>query len=471
VISFECQCGAKVKVDDQLAGRMGRCPRCRRMVRIPGSAISAQPPALGVQQQAGGQAVEKSPLEEALAAASSQGYPMRQLHNGTAPSDDPFGLLAMQAASQPPRLPTQPACPIHHGLQRPRTSLEKNAPFMTAGFLILSTIFIPWFIGAAPPFFEGSSASRVTTFMSWDVIKFGPGMLTAFLITAWYIGLASVVAGFCLSDLPHAICTAGHGFAGVLFLSCLWLSWVGTPYVPFNSQGGGLVVVNLLGMIFLLLLLPALAIRRQLGRTTVIRPVQGIFSGALSILLVVGFILLIALFTDLPQVVRSQLVLDLVIGTLSQMLLLAGAVISLVDAARPKSDSHLLAEVATWILYGSLGLSGVYIVIRPATLGEAGGGIALFILNSVVLIIAPLLLLFLGGAARVIIEAVSAYRRKHPSSRIRQEAPTEEAVVPEELQQLSSAKRRLQQIQALYDDGLITKDEFTARRAAIVESV
>jgi len=151
------------------------------------------------------------------------------------------------------------------------------------------------------------------------------------------------------------------------------------------------------------------------------------------------------------------------------MLLLAGAVISLVDAARPKSDSHLLAEVATWILYGSLGLSGVYIVIRPATLG-AGGGIALFILNSLVLITAPLLLLFLGGAARVIVEAVSVYRRKRPSPQIRREAPTEEAV-PEELQQLSSAKRRLQQIQALYDDGLITKEEFTARRAAIVESV
>jgi hypothetical protein len=413
--------------------------------------------------------VEKSPLEEALAAASSQGYPVRQSHNGTAPSDDPFTLLDLQAASQGAQVSTRPAHSITRVWRIPKSTLEKNAPFMTAGFLILSTIFIPWFIGAAPPFFEGSSESRVTTFMSWDVIKFGPGMLTAFLITAWYIGLASVVAGFCLRDLPHAICTAGHGFVGVLFLSCLWLSWVGTPYLPFNSQGGGLVVVNLLGMIFLLLLLPTLAIRRQLGRTTVIQPVQGIFSGALSILLVVGFILLIALFTDLPQVVRSQLVLDLVIGTLSQMLLLAGAVISLVDAARPKSDSHLLAEVATWILYGSLGLSGVYIVIRPATLG-AGGGVALIILNSLVLITAPLLLLFLGGAARVIVEAVSVYRRKRPSPRIRREAPTEEAV-PEELQQLSSARRRLQQIRALYDDGLITKEEFTARRAAIVESV
>jgi len=404
-----------------------------------------------------------------MAAASSQGFRVGQLNNGTMPSDNLQDLLALQAASQDAQAPAQPVQSAPHGWWHPKTSLEKNSPFIAAGFLILSTIFIPWFVGTIPRFFEGDFSSQVTTYMSWDLIRNGPGMLTAFLITAWYIGLASVVAGFCLRDLPHAICTAGHGFAGVLFLFCLWLSLAGAPYASFNPQTGGHLVVSFLGLLFFLLLLPVLGIRRHLGRMSAIRSLQGVFSGALSLLLVIGFILQIAEFTDLPHAIRSQMALDLVIIILGRMLLLAGAVLALVDAARPRSDSSLLVAVAMGLFCGSLGLLAVYIVIRPATLGGPGSGISLFILNFLVLITAPLLLLFLGGTTRVIIEAVSVYRRTHPSPQVQQE--TEAEASPEEPQQLSSARRRLQQLQALYDDGLITKEELTDRRAAIVESV
>ena len=480
MISFECQCGAKVNVDDRLAGKVGRCPRCRRAVRIPGPVTGAQPLSPGVQSQtAGPPPVPNAPLEsetaemsplEALAEAASQGAPVGQSYDGATPSDALLDLLDSQPASQDAQAPAQPVQSAPHGRLHPKTSLENNSPFIGAGFMILSTIFIPWFVGTASGFFGGESASQITTFMSWDLIKSAPGMLTAFLIIAWYIGLASVVAGFCLRDLPHAICTASHGFVGVLFLLCLWLSLAGTPFMPAGSQAGGTMVVHSLSLILLILLLPVLAIRKELGRTSAIRALQGVFGGALSVLLAVGFILSIAMFTELPQAVRSQLVPDFLVGVLTQMLFLAGAIIALVDAARPKSNSLILIEVARWLICGSLGLGGVYIVIRAAALGRSGGGIALSILNFLILITAPLLLLFLGGVVRVIVEAVSAYRRTHPCVQVQQETTPEEAS-PEKPQKLSSARRRLQQIQTLYDDGLITKEELADRRAAIVESV
>ena len=36
-IRFSCQCGKKIKVPKEYAGRSGRCPRCKRTVQVPGS--------------------------------------------------------------------------------------------------------------------------------------------------------------------------------------------------------------------------------------------------------------------------------------------------------------------------------------------------------------------------------------------------------------------------------------------------
>lgn len=36
-IRFSCQCGKKIKVPKEYAGRSGRCPRCKRAVQVPGS--------------------------------------------------------------------------------------------------------------------------------------------------------------------------------------------------------------------------------------------------------------------------------------------------------------------------------------------------------------------------------------------------------------------------------------------------
>ncbi len=36
-IRFSCQCGKKIKVPKEYAGRSGRCPRCKRVAQVPGS--------------------------------------------------------------------------------------------------------------------------------------------------------------------------------------------------------------------------------------------------------------------------------------------------------------------------------------------------------------------------------------------------------------------------------------------------
>ncbi len=36
-IRFSCQCGKKIKVPKEYAGRSGRCPKCKRTVQVPGS--------------------------------------------------------------------------------------------------------------------------------------------------------------------------------------------------------------------------------------------------------------------------------------------------------------------------------------------------------------------------------------------------------------------------------------------------
>jgi membrane associated rhomboid family serine protease len=36
-IRFSCQCGKRIKVPGEYAGRSGRCPRCKRVVQVPGS--------------------------------------------------------------------------------------------------------------------------------------------------------------------------------------------------------------------------------------------------------------------------------------------------------------------------------------------------------------------------------------------------------------------------------------------------
>jgi len=34
-MEFRCACGQKIKAADQTAGKLGRCPKCRRLVKIP----------------------------------------------------------------------------------------------------------------------------------------------------------------------------------------------------------------------------------------------------------------------------------------------------------------------------------------------------------------------------------------------------------------------------------------------------
>lgn len=35
MIRFECQCGKQIKVDDKYAGKMGKCPGCQKVIKIP----------------------------------------------------------------------------------------------------------------------------------------------------------------------------------------------------------------------------------------------------------------------------------------------------------------------------------------------------------------------------------------------------------------------------------------------------
>ena len=529
VVSVRCQCGTEIRVDKRLAGRLGRCPRCRKEVRIPGpipgGPISSAPagrtasrPAARPAEQpprawedAGGQepplplagespeetsanALDVFDTEDLLiplplaprAAIRDEAPPASAVKtagvtwDGGSRKPQPLISAAQTGSPRPPNHPAgpgagaivQPAAsaplPGLQGRSRPMSTFAKNSPFVAAGFLILSTILIPWYVGTVPTFFGGMEGGLPVVWMSWHVIQHGPGLLTAFLLVAWYIGLAAVVAGFCLRGLPLAICNASHGAVGVLFMIVVLLALAGSPGSPDYSPAAQGAVFLLEAAAFLVLL-PMLEVRRQLGRLPATRVLQAVSGGALCILLVVGFILAVATFAEVPNRIRRDLAVVLLLSTLMQVLLLVGAILAVVDAARPESGSDILAQVAKWFFNGAFVIFGAGMVIGSAAAGGPLRGLSLAILNFGVLIIYPLLLLFLGGTAQVIVEAVWAGQRKRAGEGRGQ--PASEADEPAQYAPSAQAAQRLQQLQKLYDDGLITQEEFLARRASIVESV
>ena len=470
MVSFLCECGAGFEVDDRFAGKLGRCPKCRQAVRIPGGETATPP------------ANQQQPM-------FMQGN--TEIHPPPAPrSEDSLGH-----ASQPPALPGSHAVPAapedemaslaaavdaaegeagHRSAgaaaQRwPRSSSRGNVPFIVAGSLILLTFFVPWFIGSTPTFALGSTQGRSPVLMSWDVLSEGPGGLVAFLITAWCVGLSAVIAGFCARGLTLAIWNASHGFIGVAFLIVLLSTSSSTSGIPKVLMGRTALLV--VWAIAFLMLLPVTHVRRQIGRAPAIRGLQGAIAGILSMLTAIGLLMVVTDFVELPKALREAFIVDLLMSIVVHLLALAGGVLALIDAARPKCPSRVLADVSLGLLLGLILLMAFYVVIRPATMDGIPGGVSLFLLNFVVLICGPLFFLLLAGGGRIIVESVRIHRRDAKPAKLEVAIPRTESTPPAERAPESGVRQRLAQLEKLYVDGLVGKQEFLDRRQSILDSI
>jgi len=342
---------------------------------------------------------------------------------------------------------------------------------MIAGCLILLTIFVPWFAGTGPSLWSGFGEDRARVVMSWDLVRHGSGLWTAFLITSWYIGLAAAVCALCLRGLASAVAISGHGLLGVLFLLVLWAMLPRGPSIPAVTSSIGPLTLHLIWLIGLLLLLTFLAIRRRIGRVMPIRIGQGGVAAVVCILTLVGFLVSVSNFSELPDKIKEEFVLELVMALVVHLVALAGSVVALVDAARPTSSSRKLAEVSIGLLTALLAAVVLYAVIRPATLKGIPGGAALAVFNFMVLICVPLLFLLLGGSVRIVLEGHRRYTLR--GGEVKQGARRREARDTDRsgaaMDQL--IRERLARLQRLFDDGLITKKEYVDRRAAILQDI
>lgn len=431
MISFKCECGKIMKVDDRMADKLGRCPKCGKTIRIPGGPPPAEP---------------VKPLRPARSSPPA----------GSADHASALGALAAaastrQGAGPPPASPGPTA-----GIQSRSQEQAAATIGIVAGFLLLGTIFIPW------------SGSETTIVMSWTLVADAPGVINAFLIGAWVIGLASIFVSIFLRGSSMSYFQAALGLLGViLFLVVVEEAMDAAALGPYPYRTSHVVV---LGSMVVLLWIAAIVVgnvRLRIGPKPVVRVFQGLCGAGLAVLMAVTFFRTIAAFSDLPKPVKETLVFDLILHIALQLsVIVAGAMVAS-HAASGKIGRYNFTRAGLHVLYSSLVVLGIYLLVRPAVLAESGW-LALSFLNSILLISSIGMLFCVGAVGSA--SGVSAAVARLPQTL--EAAVTHEAPAPSPAPAApGTVEARLAATARMFEQGMLTEEEYAQAKRKILTDV
>jgi len=242
----------------------------------------------------------------------------------------------------------------------------------------------------------------------------------------------------------------------------LWLFQI--PSVPKSPLGifdvgiSGLGVVPIFQLLFLLGMIVATNIRLRLSPQLTIRIVQGICSSGFLIFSFVLFVNVIRDYSRISEFARSKLVGDFIFIVLIHVVSIAAAILAVVHASAIKIRKDTLSWTALGLIYGAIACWTAYKILRPAMLVEQPG-LILRILN-IVLLTVPIIFLFCSG----LIGFICGLATKIGSSASRT-TPAATNAPPD----ADTDGQRLKQLGDLKNQGLISDEEYTAKRAKILE--
>ena len=416
-------CGKSLKVDKRLVGKMARCPACGVTVRIPASdGVALRPEATKPKATA-------QPLAMAPPAAAPHTPPQ------------PIGAAPPPAAVRNTRT------------TRARTLIRSDKfPIyeMICGCLLLATLILPWLV----------TKHRVV--MSWDVLSEAPTGMQITLAMLWMIGIATIIIS---SILRGADASLWHGIFGLTGIM-LWLF-----QIPSSSSGSmrmsplgtsDLGVVAVFQFLFLLGIIVTTKIRLRLPPQLAVRIVQGACSLIFLMFALVNFIDFIGEYNQMPDFIRSKTVGDFLVMIMLQLIVIAAAILAIVHAAAFQIRTDTLSRIAMGLIYGASGCTVAYVVIRPAMLTEEPA-IILTMLNCLFLTI-PIVFLFCSGLigfiCGLVVKMGNAPRTAAPAR-----APVQ---APASSGGDASVQGRLRKLESLKVEGLITNEEYNAKRTEIL---
>ena len=363
MISLTCGCGKTLKVGDQFAGKIGRCPHCGKKIRIPGHS-----PTEGV--------TRSTPTEETLGVAPQQ--------------ESPDELQALAAASAHTGQPTQSR--RQQDRRGPARRVPDSVLPVALGFLMLTTVLIPWMVA------DGK------VWMSWKLLVEAPGPIAAFLIGSWVIGLVAVAVGFSVRGVPAAVTYFILGGVGVILevvLSIVAFSQLAISDAPFGSWAPvGYLVLLWLEIAFLVCLVITTHLRLRLGGRQMIRIIQAVAAGVLAVILFTGFILLLSGYTRSPLLASQYNTPYVMVGVASNTLLLTACVLALIHAVAVGIREPTLSKASLAIIYGILIATAVCLVIVIPLAYEAPE--AILLMHNCCALIGAAWVLFCYGLIRSI---------------------------------------------------------------------
>lgn len=465
-ISFHCQCGAKVVVSQKYAGRLGKCPQCGKANRIPGGKKPAQP------------------KPQATQPAASQAQ-------AGAANDSELDALANAAASPSPSASHAPLPRTSHQGGQPRRSLVRqpnaivNLRSILLASAVLLTFLLPWM--AEPDYDYSGFGDRTRVgyevIMSWDLIDAIPGTFGAWVIISW-IAAAGIIVASCLTrDLVLGIVKGGCGLLCLILFLTIGSDFEDNVFSLDDTPLGSRFVINLLGAIFLAACVVASHLRRRLGTSLGTRIAQSVSSGGVCLMIAIGLIIALTDFSKIPPPFRGEFFKYMIVPLLMQLTILAGAILCLVAGAK-NGNNRQMTGVGLGLIYGGFGGMITYIIFLPVIMEAWAASFSLLLLNVFILLILGIAYPLLSGITGIIVGAIqyaTGQEAPGPTSRPRVQAtlfptassqaqPGPAAQAQAAAVGAGNARRRLSDLKEMYDEGLITQEEFAVRRARILES-
>ncbi|MBT3202307.1 MAG: SHOCT domain-containing protein [Phycisphaerales bacterium] len=229
---------------------------------------------------------------------------------------------------------------------------------------------------------------------------------------------------------------------------------------PLGAADLGVVAV--FQFLFLLGIIVTTKIRLRLPTQIAVRIVQGICALIFLMFALVNFIDFIGAYSRMPDFIRSKTVGDFLVILMIQLTIIAAAILAIVHAVALQIRTDTLSRIAMGLIYGAIGCAIAYIVIRPVILTEEPA-IILTILHCLFLTI-PIIFLFCSGLIGFICGLVVKMGNA-PRTAAPRRAP---AQAPAPSGGDTSVQGRLRKLESLKTEGLITNDEYNAKRTEIL---
>lgn len=329
---------------------------------------------------------------------------------------------------------------------------------------MLITIFLPWVIFKEPAE-KGSPVAGKTVLMSWDVLRTAAGDFRAFMIVSWIVGLASVVLGITLRRLPLALSLTTLGLISMIF------------------QLTGIADITARTIMFTVLMLASLvlgvvaSLRIRQGRYISLRFAQSISGGLFALASLISVIMTIIRFSSTS--VEKEVMLFFMISFITTLIVglahVTVGILLLVHGVVASITSNILSQIARALIIACFGLTSVFHLIIPLLVpshpwlgtffADMWASMWFAIVNKILLTLPALTLLCIGSVLAIegIVKACGGWSTSPVSSATATRAVP--ARKPEKLQQ------RLQQLDELLDQGVISRQEHQAARGRLLETL